>query len=131
MLLFVVPWKTSSVRRCLYLFSSGKSSLAIRILCPGFMFGFLTSSLNTSSTCETNCYMLRRDLVPCQSSNAIDSRIDLVNERLQFNCVPKPFNLQTFRRYCFRDIEYCAPQMPIPLHCLWCKSQCLHFHRIF
>ena len=43
------------------------------------------------------CYMLRRDLVRCQSCYAIDSRIDCVNERLQFVYVAlRPFVLQVF-----------------------------------
>ena len=41
------------------------------------------------------CYMLRRELVGCQSCCAIDSRIDFVNNRLQFVLVViKPFVLQ-------------------------------------
>ena len=43
------------------------------------------------------CYMLRRDLVRCQSCYAIDSRIECVNERLQFVYVAiRPFVLQMF-----------------------------------
>ena len=92
----LVSWKTSSVKRCLYRFLNGISSSAVPTLSPAFKFDFFDQYTRLLRyLCNQVCYMLSRDLVGCQSWYVINSRIDCVNERLQFFYVGiRPFLLQ-------------------------------------